>query len=162
MELFDFTFLHSQMFWLVLCFAVLFVFMYKFALPSITKGLDARAEQIREDLKSAQDLKDQAQNILDEYKLQIEKANTEASDIVRQAKDNAKQLAETKTKELELSLQDKSKQAEQRIESAKNDAIEALKETASTLVVKATEKLVLETVDPKKAAELTKQAVKEL
>jgi F-type H+-transporting ATPase subunit b len=162
MELFDFTFLESQMFWLVLCFVVLLVFMYKFAVPVIGKSLDDRANQIREDLKAAEELKAQAQELLEQYNSKIEKANNEANLLMQEAKDNAKEIADKKTKELEILLKDKSDAAERQIETAKNKAIAELKSEAHTLVVTATEKLVLDTVDAKKAKELTKKACEDL
>lgn len=162
MELFDFTFLHSQMFWLVLCFVVLLVFMYKFAVPSIAKGLDDRAEQIKKDLQAAEELKNQAQELLESYNAKLEKASSEAKLIIQEAKDNAKDIADKRAKELEVSLKDKSDAAERQIETAKNKAIAEIKSEAHTLVVTATEKLVLDTVDAKKAKELTEKACEDL
>ena len=92
MELFDFTFLHSQMFWLALCFFVLLGFLQKFAIPSIAKSLDARAEQIKQDLKDAEDLRNQAQEMLEDYTKKMEKANNQADKILKQAKEDAKKL----------------------------------------------------------------------
>lgn len=162
MELFDLTFLHSQMFWLVLCFVVLLVFMYKFAVPSIAKGLDARADQIRKDLEAAEKLRNEAQELLESYNGKLEQASNEAKLIIQEAKDNAKDIADQKTKELETQLKDKAATAERQIDAAKNKAIAELKSQAHTLVVTATEKLVLETVDAKKAKELTEKACEEL
>jgi len=162
MELFDFTFLHSQMFWLALCFVVLLVFMYKFAAPGIAKSLDERANQIKADLHAAEELKNQAQELLESYNAKLEKANSEAQLVIQEAKDNAKEIADKKAKELETLLKDKSNSAERQIEAAKNKAIAEIKSEAHTLVVTATEKLVLDTVDAKKAKELTEKACDEL
>ena len=162
MELFDFHFFESQMFWLALCFIILLGFMYKFAVPSIAKGLDDRANQIREDLKAAEDLKNQAQELLEQYNSKLEKANSEANLLMQEAKDNAKEIAAKKAKDLEILLKDKSDAAERQIDTAKNKAIAEIKSEAHKLVVTATEKLVLDTVDAKKAKQLTKQACEDL
>lgn len=162
MELFDIHFLESQMFWLALCFVILLGFMYKFAVPAITKGLDERANQIKDDLKAAEDLKNQAIELLEQYNAKLEKANTEANLVMQEAKDNAKEIAAKKSKELEVLLKDKSDAAERQIDTAKNKAIAELKSEAHTLVIAATEKLVLDTVDTKKAKELTKKACEDL
>lgn len=162
MELFDFTFLQSQMFWLVLCFGILLAFMYKYAVPTIAKSLDERANQIKQDLKDAQELKNQALELLEQYNAKLEAANSEATLLMQQAKDNAKEIANIKAKELEILLKDKSDAAERQIETAKNKAIAELKSEAHTLVISATEKLVHDTVDAKKAKELTQKACEEL
>jgi len=150
------------MFWLALCFVVLLVFMYKFAAPGIAKSLDERANQIKADLHAAEELKNQAQELLESYNAKLEKANSEAQLVIQEAKDNAKEIADKKAKELETLLKDKSNSAERQIEAAKNKAIAEIKSEAHTLVVTATEKLVLDTVDAKKAKELTEKACDEL
>jgi F-type H+-transporting ATPase subunit b len=136
--------------------------MYKFAVPSIAKGLDARAEQIRKDLEAAEKLRNEAQELLESYNGKLEQASNEAKLIIQEAKDNAKDIADKKTKELETQLKDKAATAERQIDAAKNKAIAELKSQAHTLVVTATEKLVLDTVDAKKAKELTEKACEEL
>jgi F-type H+-transporting ATPase subunit b len=136
--------------------------MYKFAVPSIAKGLDARADQIRKDLEAAEKLRNEAQELLESYNGKLEQASNEAKLIIQEAKDNAKDIADNKTKELEGQLKDKAETAERQIEAAKNKAIAELKSQAHTLVVTATEKLVLDTVDAKKAKELTEKACEEL
>lgn len=162
MELFDFTFLHSQMFWLALCFVVLLGFMQKFAVPVIAKSLDARAEQIKQDLADAESLKNQAQEMLEQYNNKMQEANKQAQEILEQAKQNAKELNDKRSAELEQSLKDKAEQAEKRIESAQRKAIKEIQTEASKIAILATEKLVLETVNAKKAKELTTKAVEEL
>lgn len=162
MELFDFTFFHSQMFWLVLCFVVLLIFMQKFAVPAISKSLDDRATQIKQDLQDAQKLKKDAEELLADYNAKMHEASKEVDRVLAKAKSDAKKLAEKESAELEEKLQARAKKATAAIETAKNKAAEELKEQAYKLVVTATEKLVLESVDSKKAKALTAKAIKDI
>jgi F-type H+-transporting ATPase subunit b len=162
MALFDITFIHSQLFWLFVCFFTLLVFMYKFAGPAISKGLDDRANQIKQDLQDAKKLKEEAEALLNDYNKKMEDANKKADDLIKKAKENAKAVSEKEAGELEKALAMKSKQAQKQIDSAKKKAIKEIKSEVHELVITATEKLIGETVDNKKAKELTKQALDDL
>jgi F-type H+-transporting ATPase subunit b len=67
-------------------FLVLFVLLWKFAFPPITKMLDQRAENIRESLEKAEDTRVQAERLLDEYKVQMAEARLEAAKVIEQGR----------------------------------------------------------------------------
>jgi len=67
-------------------FGVLFVVMWKFALPPITKMLDERADKIKESLEKAEDTRVQAERLLDEYKEQLAEARQEANRVIEQGR----------------------------------------------------------------------------
>jgi len=162
MALFDFTFIHSQIFWLFVCFFALLLFMYKFAGPAVTKMLDERADQIRKDLEDAERFKNEAEELLNDYKKQMEKSEAKAKKLIKEAKAAAKEISEKEVKELEKTIQAKSKQAEKQLKSAKDKAVAEATSELHSIVIQATEKLINETVDTKKAKELTKKAAEEL
>lgn len=80
----------------LISFAVLFVAMWKFALPPITKMLDERAETIKGSLEKAEETRVEAERLLDEYKAQMAEARKEAGVIVEQAR----KVAETMKDEI--------------------------------------------------------------
>jgi F-type H+-transporting ATPase subunit b len=67
-------------------FAVLFVLLWKFAFPPITKMLDQRAENIRESLEKAEETRVEAERLLDEYKVQLAEARKEANNVIEQGR----------------------------------------------------------------------------
>ena len=67
-------------------FGVLFVLMWKFALPPITKMLDERAEKIKDSLEKAEETRVEAERLLDEYKEQLAEARQEASRVIEQGR----------------------------------------------------------------------------
>jgi F-type H+-transporting ATPase subunit b len=77
-------------------FLVLFVLLWKFAFPPITKMLDQRAENIRESLEKAEDTRVQAERLLDEYKVQMAEARLEAAKVIEQGR----KVAETMKDEI--------------------------------------------------------------
>ncbi len=77
-------------------FGVLFLLMWKFALPPITKMLDDRATKIRESLEKAEQTRDEAERLLDEYKEQLALARVEANRVIEQGR----KVAETMKSEI--------------------------------------------------------------
>src|SRR5690606_1777106 len=73
---------------------VIFMAMVIYAgMPAmINKGLDARADRIRNELDDARKLRDEAQLLLAEYQKKRKEAEQEASEIVAAAKHEAEAL----------------------------------------------------------------------
>jgi F-type H+-transporting ATPase subunit b len=77
-------------------FAVLFVILWKFALPPITKMLDERAAKIKESLEKAEQTRVEAERLLDEYKAQLAEARQESARVIEQGR----KIAETMKEEI--------------------------------------------------------------
>jgi len=75
---------------------VLFVILWKFALPPITGMLDERAAKIRESLEKAEQTRVEAERLLDEYKEQLAAARLEANRVIEQGR----KVAETMKDEI--------------------------------------------------------------
>jgi len=78
--------LTSELLVSLVSFGVLFVLMWKFALPPITKMLDERAEKIKDSLEKAEETRVEAERLLDEYKEQLAEARQEASRVIEQGR----------------------------------------------------------------------------
>ena len=74
--------LTSELLVLLVSFGVLFVLMWKFALPPITKMLDERAAKIKDSLEKAEETRVEAERLLDEYKAQLAEARLEANRVI--------------------------------------------------------------------------------
>jgi F-type H+-transporting ATPase subunit b len=77
-------------------FAVLFVVLWKFALPPITNMLDERAAKIKDSLEKAEQTRIEAERLLDEYKEQLAEARQEANRVIEQGR----KVAETMKDEI--------------------------------------------------------------
>lgn len=162
MELFDPTYLESQLFWTALSFLILLGFIKWAFVPKVAGTLDRRAERIRSDLEHAEKLRRDAENTLAEYNRQMEKAREEASQIVAKAREEAKDMVDTRTQELEKELSRRSEEAQRSIEHAKTQALQEVQKDVAELVMLATEKLIGENVDSTKANKLADEAIKSM
>ncbi len=70
----------------MIAFLVLFVVLWKFAFPPITKMLEERATNIRESLERAEQTKVEAERLLEEYKQQMAEARGEAAKVIEQGR----------------------------------------------------------------------------
>jgi F-type H+-transporting ATPase subunit b len=84
--------LTSELLVSLVSFAVLFVVMWKFALPPITKMLDERADKIRESLEKAEETRVEAERLLDEYKAQLAEARLESNRVIEQGRKVAESI----------------------------------------------------------------------
>ena len=95
----------SQIIWLVLTFAILYLVIWKIFLPKITYSVENRKSRIVNDLNEAQKLKENAEKKLLEY-----------NKIIQQAKKDAKKFAEDSKKKLDKDIEIKKQKFNQEIE----------------------------------------------
>jgi len=132
----------SQIFWLVIFFALLYVLMSKVVLPKLAKILENRAAKIESDLARAQALKDETEAAVKAYEKAYADARGKATAIAQDSRD---QLAGEMDKEraaLEASLASKIAAAEAQIAksraAAMKDVESAAADTAAEIVARLT------------------------
>ena len=76
----------AQVFWLILIFSGLYLIIWKIFLPKITYSIENRKSRIVNDLNQAQELKENAEKKLKEYKEIIKNSQSEAQKIINDSK----------------------------------------------------------------------------
>jgi F-type H+-transporting ATPase subunit b len=76
----------------VVCFAILFFFMWKWVLPAINKTLEERRHQIQGQMEEAEAAKVGADKVLAEYREQLANARDEGNRLIEEARKTADQL----------------------------------------------------------------------
>lgn len=132
----------SQVLWLAIIFAVLYVLTSRFALPKVVAVLEERATHIARDLESAQAAKSKSDASVTEVTEATAKARAEAQAAINAALDQAKAAAAKQTAELNERLERQLVESEAQIAAARNAAMGALRqvatETASTMIARLT------------------------
>jgi F-type H+-transporting ATPase subunit b len=70
----------------IIAFVIVFFFVWKWAVPSLNKTLEARQQAIRSDYEAAEAAKVEAQSLLGDYQQQLAGAKDEAAGIVDEAR----------------------------------------------------------------------------
>lgn len=68
----------SQLFWLGVCFLVLYLLLSYIALPKISQVLEAREQSLEEKINTASTYREQAENLLAEYEEILKQAREKA------------------------------------------------------------------------------------
>lgn len=161
MPQFDPTFWVPQLFWLAVVATVLFLVMWKVALPRVDTVLADRQDRIAGNLTKAEALKAEAESALAAYQKSI--ADARAAAQAEHAKTAAAIAAETAKREAVFGkrLADEEAAAEANITAARTAAMAQVKPIAIDLAQTITEKLVGTKVGTDAASSAVDAAVKE-
>lgn len=150
-------------FWVAVAF-VLFIagLGYLGVHRTIIAALDKRSADIKAELDQAKRLKDEAMQLLAEYKRKRDEAEGEAQSIIAGANAEAERMAiEAKAKAEEF-VERRTKMAETKIAQAEVQALADVRAAAAEAAVKASEKVLSESVKGKVASDLVSAAIRDV
>ena len=113
----------SQLFWLVISFAFLFIFLWRISLPRISSVLEKRASKINEDIKIAKQYQAEAEEIQTSIDNQLRETKLETTDLIKSANQNLQNHATRELEKLDTSLNIKLEEASHTIEKNKVDSL---------------------------------------
>lgn len=142
MPQFDPSTFSPQLFWLVVTFAVLFVAVWRHALPRLSGILEARQQRIDSDLDKAAALKAEAEQVAAEYEKALAEARDKAATAIKQAGDEMASEAAKRHEVFGQELAARTAEAEQRIAAARDEALGNIKTVAEEAAGAATAKLI--------------------
>ena len=154
--------LHSPTFWVAVAFVIFVAFIWWKALKPVLNSLDQRGERIKKELEEAQNLRDEAQHTLAEYRRKQRDAADEAKAIIDHAKVEAVRLREQAEQDLEAALARRERAAMEKIAQAEARALSEVRNQAVDVAITATRQLLSEQMDKDKAATLLDQSIAEL
>ena len=154
--------LTSELLVSLVSFAVLFIVMWKFALPPITKMLDERAEKIKDSLEKAEETRVEAERLLDEYKEQLAEARLESNRVIEQGR----KVAETMKDEIVAKANEEREailaRAREEIQGEKRIALAELQASVADLSVAVAGRIIGSTLSASDHAALIEKYVAEV
>jgi F-type H+-transporting ATPase subunit b len=150
------------MIWTLVVFAISMYILTKLAFPRIAAALDKRQRAIEESIDTAERTRQQADELLAEYRERLAEARSQADEIVARARRTgehaeAESLADAKRKREELM-----DQTRREIEQETKRAIAEIRTQVADLTVMATEKVTRRTLTDEDQRKLVADAVAEL
>ena len=150
------------MIWTLLAFGITLYLLNKLAFPRIAAALDRRRVAIEESIDSANRAKQEADELLEEYRARLREAREQAEDIVVRARKAADNLAdETKA--------NASRQREELLAATRRDiehetrrAIDEIRKEVADMTIVATEKVTRKSLTPEDHRELIEEALGEV
>ncbi len=150
-------------FWVAVAFVILMsVFAYLGVHRTVLTALDHRSDRIKAELDDARRLKEEAAELLAEYRARRATAEREAQDIIASAKAEAERIAaEAKTK-MEDFVARRTKTAESKIALAEAQALADVRAAAANAAVTAASTILSQTVKGPIAEDLMAKGITEV
>ena len=118
----------SQLFWLAVFFSILFIFLWRVSLPRIAVVLEKRQNKIDEDISSAKELQEQAQEIEKNINKKISKAKQETDDEIKNVITSLQNNTISQLSSLDEDLEKKILKSEDEIIKKRNDEMKNINE----------------------------------
>jgi len=146
----------SQLFWLAIFFAALYLLMSRWVLPKLAAIIATRKGQIDGDLARAQALKNETEAALKSYEKALADARANANDIARDTRAKVSGEIDAQQAKVDAGLAAKIKDAEDKVAKAKAKAMESVSsiaaDSAADIVSQLTGTKVLKTAAAKAVA----------
>jgi len=149
--------------WVGIAFLLFIALVIYLKLPGkITVMLDARSDRIRGELEEAKRLREEAQSLYAEYQRKAEDALKEADRIVAHAREEAVRVGEKARADLEVSLERRRLQAEQKIAQAEQQALDEVRARAVDIAITAATSILKDDMQGASGVALIDSSIEEL
>lgn len=153
----------DPVFWVMISFIGFIALLIYYGVPrAVGKALDDRAAAIRADLDEARRLRDEAQALLADYQRRSREAEDETKTIIEQAKREGETLAAETRKNLQESVERRTKLAEEKIERAEAQALSDVRTAAVESAIAVAEKILKSRVAGATADTLIENGIRDL
>jgi F-type H+-transporting ATPase subunit b len=150
------------MIWTIVCFAITFFVLRKYAFGPIQTMIDARREKIEQALAEADNARAEARRLLEEHKKLIGQAKSEAEEILSDARRVADAQRERVREETEEDRQRRLEETRRQIEQATHQALGQIREEVGKLSLLAAEKITRKTLTSDDQQRLIDEALAEI
>jgi F-type H+-transporting ATPase subunit b len=144
------------MIWTLVCFAVVFFVLRRYAFGPIQKIIDERRERIRQSLDEADKARTEAQKLIEEHRALLAQARSDAEEILAEARKVAAAQAARAKEETEADRQRRLEETRKQIEAETVKALGQIRSEVAELTLAATAKVtgkVLDSADHKRLIE---------
>jgi F-type H+-transporting ATPase subunit b len=152
----------NEILWGTFSFVLLFLIMWKFAFPAVSKSMQARTDRIRNNLDEAQKVRNEAEQILADYQRQLADARSEANRIIEESRQAAEQLRQDMVRRADEEVAELRRRNAAELQMAQERAISQLQNQVRSLAIELAEKIVGANLDRDRNLALVDQYIAEL
>jgi F-type H+-transporting ATPase subunit b len=150
------------MIWTLIAFGISLYLLQKLAFPKIGVALDKRQRAIEDSIDTAERTKQEAEQLLAEYRERLTEARQQADEIVARAKKAADVHEREATEKSKVARDEMLEQTRRDIEAETRRAIQEIRREVADLTVRATEKVTRKSLDEGDQRRLIEEALGEL
>ena len=149
-------------FWVMISFFIFIGLLVYFKIPQkIKTTLDENISNIKNEIDEADKLKEDAKNILTEHEKKISNSKTEVKLMVDKANEDAEKNVIKTNQDFHNLMENRKKNAEERIKQLKNQALKDIKNTSVKIAIESVEKLLKNSLDKSKLDKIYASSVEE-
>lgn len=148
--------------WTIITFALLVVVLGKFAWKPLLQALQSREQEIADSLKKAEEAKKDAERMMQENKLAMDKASTETARLIAEGRAMAEQLKNDIVAKANESAKKLIDQAKDEITREKESAMAQLRSEVADLSISVAEKILDESLDGAKQKKMVDKVLQQL
>jgi F-type H+-transporting ATPase subunit b len=150
------------MIWTLVCFAIAFFVLRKYAFGPIQRTIDARRERILQAVEEADNARNEARELLEQNRAILAQARSESADILAEARKIGDAQIERAKHEAEAERQRRLEDTRKQIDAETVRAIGQIRSEVADLTIEATERVVGKVLDAEDQRRLVREAVEGL
>ena len=150
------------MIWTVILFLATMYVLSKFAFPPISRALEKRAKAVSDEIEAARNQREEADELLQEYRQRLTEAREQADDIAARARKAAEAAVADATEEGKAKREELVAAARRDIEAETRRSLEQIRSEVADLTVLATEKVTRRSLDDDDHKRLIDEALSEV
>lgn len=150
------------MVWTLVVFLVSMLLLWKLAFPRISEALEKRQRLIEDSIDSAQRTKEEAEQLLAEYRERLKEARAQAEEIVAKARKAGDEHERESLENAKRTREELLEQTRRDVEAETRRAIQEIRREVADLTVAATEAVTRKTLDEADQRRLVEEALSEL
>ena len=149
-------------FWVTVSFLVFLGVLIYFKIPQKVKAvLETNISNIKNQINEAEKLKEEAKNILSENEKKISNSKAEVKSMINKANEDSEKNIIRTNEEFHRLMDNRKKNAEERIKQMKNQALKDIKNTSVKIAIKSVEKLLKNSIDKSKLDKIYLSSIEE-
>ena len=149
-------------FWVTVSFFIFIGILIYFKVPQkIKQVLEQNILNIKTQIDEAEKLKEDAKNILIEQEKKISNSKKEIKAMIEKANDEAEKNVIKTNEEFHDLMENRKKNADERIKQLKNQAVKDIKNTSVKIAVESVEKLIKNSLDKSKLDKIYSSCMEE-
>ncbi|MDB2353684.1 ATPase [Candidatus Pelagibacter bacterium] len=149
-------------FWVMVSFFLFIGLLIYFQIPQkIKSSLDENIGGIKNQIDEADKLKEDAKNILTEHEKKISNSKAEVELLISKANEQAEKNVIKTNQNFHNLMDNRKKNAEERIKQLKNQALKDIKKTSVKIAIESVEKLLKNSLDKSKLDKIYTSSIEE-
>ena len=149
-------------FWVTISFLIFLGILIYFKIPiKIKETLEQNILKIKSQINEAEKLKEDAKNILIEHEKKISNSKNEVREMIDKASEDAEKNVIRVNKEFHNFMENRKKNAKERIRQLKNQAEKDIKNASVKIAIESVEKLIKNSLDKSKLDKIYSSSIEE-